>query len=133
MVQSPSGNYIFSSFEIGLSFSLPIGPKGGLTEIDQNGNHVRSALYNNSNGFTTEVQLSDVKNITVGSTGNYIVTGEVGSQCLIFGVRLQTATIIAKCQEPCKSPESCQRKNPVELERLIAVTIASVQRGFESD
>ena len=80
MVQASSGNYVFSSFEIGLS--IPLGPKGGLTEIDQNGNHVRSTLYNNG-AFTTSVDFQDVKNITVGSSGNYIVTGDANSQCLV--------------------------------------------------
>ena len=77
MVQATSGNYIFSSFEIGIS--IPLGPKGGLTEIDQNGNHVKSTLYNNG-AFSTSVNFADIKKAT---SGGYIVTGDANSQCLI--------------------------------------------------
>ncbi len=78
MVQAPSGNYVFSSAVVS-GFSIPIGPKGGLTEVDQNGNHVRSTLYNNGS-FSTSVDFTDVKNAT---GGGYIVTGDANSQCLV--------------------------------------------------
>src|ERR1043165_2902784 len=78
MVQAPSaGNYIFSSAVVS-GFSIPLGPKGGLTEVDHNGNHVRSTLYNNG-AFTTSVEFTDVKNVT---GGGYVVTGDANSQCL---------------------------------------------------
>ena len=80
MVQATTGNYVFSSFVFGLS--IPLGPRGGLTEIDQNGNHIRSTLYNNG-AFTTSVNFNDVKKI---STGGYIVTGDANSQCLLAKV-----------------------------------------------
>ena len=82
MVQATTGNYVFSSFVFG--FGIPLGPRGGLTEIDQNGNHVRSTLYNNG-AFTTSVNFNDVKKI---STTHYIVTGDANSQCLLAKVPL---------------------------------------------
>lgn len=50
--------------------------------MDQNGNHVRSTLYNNG-AFTTSVDFQDVKNI---SSGGYIITGDANSQCLLAKV-----------------------------------------------
>lgn len=77
IAQNPTGNYVFSSMVTGLS--IPLGTQGGLTEVNQNGNHVRSTLYRNGS-FTTDVDLQDVKNA---GSGTYIVTGSSGSQCLL--------------------------------------------------
>ena len=78
MLNAPGPNYVFSSQVIS-GFSLPIGARGGLTEVDQYGTHVRSTLYNNG-GFTTSVDFADVKPI---SAGRYVVTGDANSQCLV--------------------------------------------------
>ena len=77
MVQATTNNYIFSSFITGIS--IPLGTQGGLTEVDQNGNHVRSTLYKNGT-ITTSVQFNDIQKATA---GGYIVAGSSGSQCLV--------------------------------------------------
>lgn len=78
MLNAPGPNYVFSSRVVS-GFGLPIGTRGGLTEVDQYGTHVRSTLYNNG-GFTTSVDFADVKTATA---GGYIVTGGANSQCLV--------------------------------------------------
>ena len=87
LVQAPSGNYIFPSAVVS-GFSIPIGPKGGLTEIDQNGNHVRSTLYNNGL-LTTSVEFTDVKNA---GGGGYVVTGDANSQCFLAKIPVAFGT-----------------------------------------
>ncbi len=78
LLQNPAGNYAFSSMTV--NASLPFGPQGGFTEIDKNGNHVRSMRYRNGS-LATSVELSDMKNVT---GGGYIVTGIADGQCLLM-------------------------------------------------
>ena len=54
----------------------------------------------------------------------------VGSQWLVSGVALHTSKICFKCQELCRSPESCQRKTSSPD---ISAVMASTQRGCGSD
>ncbi len=81
MTQAPGGgNYVFSSFTPNLG--IPLGTQGGLTAVNLNGNHVWSKLYRTSSSpFTTDVDLSDVKN---SSAGGFIVTGSSGGQALLM-------------------------------------------------
>src|SRR5688572_4791036 len=67
MVQAPgaNGNYLFSAIVTRNFSGTPLGVQGGLTEVDKNGNHVRTTLYRNS-AFFSDVDLADVKNATTG-------------------------------------------------------------------
>ncbi len=91
MVQNPAGNYVFSATVTRNFSGLPLGVQGGLTEVDQNGNNIRSQLFR-SGAFTSDADLADVKNAT---GGGYIVTGSSGGQCLLarlsntFGITWQ--------------------------------------------
>ncbi len=79
IVQNPSGNYVFSSTVTRNFSGLPLGVQGGFTEVDQNGNHVRSLLYR-TGSFTSDADFTDIKNA---SGGGYIATGSAGGQCLL--------------------------------------------------
>lgn len=79
IIQAPNTNYVFSAMVTRNFSGLPLGVQGGLTEVDKNGNHVRTTLYRNGS-FTSSVSLADVKNASV---GGFVATGEANGQCLL--------------------------------------------------